>query len=636
MITTDELRILLKINGAASYTTTINEVTNVTKNYDKSVGNLISTLAKLVSGAAIVKFGKQCIEAASNLQEVANVVDVTFGRNAEQVNRWAKSQAANFGLSETAAKRYIGTYGTMAKQFNLTSEQAAAMGIELTKLTGDVASFYNLEDKAAATKLKAIFTGETEGLKELGVVMTETQLSAYALSKGLDKPLKQMTEQEKVLLRYQYTLEKLSHAQGDFARTSDGYANSVRKLKLNFEDLKVEIGNELLPVAAQGIGAVGSILKTLSPFLIGIAQTIRFYAQAWSEASASTKTFVGVSAAAIGVFIIWPKVAAAASFAMKVLTTDIVSVGMALRYTVGILGVFLALLAFKKLTDSVSDMKAASAGVEGLANSAEMSTGAIDDLASSLDGLGDSSKGLDTFLASFDEVNKVGGSSSLMSSLVTADDLNNILGASLGVENLQKELDSLHLPTLNPSGLFTKDFWVNLGTDVMGFLDTLFIPEEFWDNWKLGFDMIIEGIEDIGTWLDKVAPKWSKFFGEGGSKIWDISHDKNGNPKTVGAMALDALLDDNGKDNNESFTGANGVTYAKYRNDGTLSGAYESYIRGNTSKTITNNTTNNTQQPVVYSPNILIDGQKITSVVVDGINAITRSSGNSPLVEMGG
>jgi hypothetical protein len=170
----------------------------------------------------------------------------------------------------------------------------------------------------------------------------------------------------------------------------------------------------------------------------------------------------------------------------------------------------------------------------------------------------------------------------------------------------------------------------------MGFLDTLFIPEEFWDNWKLGFDMIIEGIEDIGTWLDKVAPKWSKFFGEGGSKIWDISHDKNGNPKTVGAMALDALLDDSPVDKSGSFTGANGVTYAKYKNDGTLSGAYESYIRGNTSKTITNNTTNNTQQPVVYSPNILIDGQKITSVVVDGINAITRSSGNSPLVEMGG
>ena len=224
MIVTDEMKILLSINGAASYTTTINEITNVTKNYDKSVGNLISTLGKLVSAGMIVKFGKQCLEAASNLQEVANVVDVTFGASASKINNWAKQNASSFGLSETAAKRYAGTYGTMAKQFNMTADQAATMAIELTKLTGDVASFYNMEDKAAATKLKAIFTGETEGLKELGVVMTQTQLDAYAMSKGWQKTTKDMTEQEKVVLRYQYTMEKLGHAQGDFMRTSDGYA----------------------------------------------------------------------------------------------------------------------------------------------------------------------------------------------------------------------------------------------------------------------------------------------------------------------------------------------------------------------------------------------------------------------------
>jgi hypothetical protein len=127
--------------------------------------------------------------------------------------------------------------------------------------------------------------------------------------------------------------------------------------------------------------------------------------------------------------------------------------------------------------------------------------------------------------------------------------------------------------------------------------------------------------------------------------VWDNAkvsrnetYDKNGNAKTVGAMALDALLDDGMSDDpNGSFTAANGMTYAKYRNDGTLSSAYESYIRsGAQSKTVNNTTNNNNNSPVVYSPNILIDGQKITSVVVDGINAITRSSGNSPLVEMGG
>jgi hypothetical protein len=524
----------------------------------------------------------------------------------------------------------------MAKQFGMTGDQAAAMGIELAKLTGDVASFYNIDSQAAQTKLKSVFTGETESLKELGVVMTETQLSSYAMSKGIDTAYKKMSEHDKVLLRYQFTMDKLAHAQGDFARTSDSYANSTRSLSLELENLKIEVGKELLPVVAMGTQALSKVIQAVSPTLISIAQTIKYYAEAWKNASETTKTFAKIAVGAVAAMWLIPKVVLAVQGVVRLLTMRLVGLNGVLAATAGIIGILAAALVFSNLSKQVDEMKNATADIDNLGESADTSTGAVDDLAESLDGLGESSKGLDTFLASFDEVNKVGGGGSLMSGLVTADDLNNIIGASFGIEGLQSQLDSLHMPSIIPEGIFTKDFWVNLGTDVMGFLDTLFIPEEFWDNWKLGFDMIIEGIEDIGTWLDKVAPKWSKFFGEGGSKIWDISHDKNGNPKTVGAMALDALLDDNGKDNSESFTGANGMTYAKYRNDGTLSSAYESYIRGNTSKTITNNTTNNTQQPVVYSPNILIDGQKITSVVVDGINAITRSSGNSPLVEMGG
>jgi hypothetical protein len=248
-MTVEELKIILRVNGASTYTHTINEVTNVTNNYKNSIGSLTSMLAKLVSAAAITKFTKECIQAASDLQEVANVTDVTFGQSANVVNKWAKKQAANFGLSETSAKRYIGTYGTMAKQFNFTTEQAAKMGVEMTKLTGDVASFYNMDDKASATKLKSVFTGETETLKELGVVMTEANLNNYALEKGYGKTVKQMSEHEKVLLRYSFVMDKLSHTQGDFQRTSDGWANSVRKLKLNYENLKIEIGNELLPVA---------------------------------------------------------------------------------------------------------------------------------------------------------------------------------------------------------------------------------------------------------------------------------------------------------------------------------------------------------------------------------------------------
>lgn len=611
MITTDEMRILLSINGAASYTTTINEITNVTNRYDKSVGNLISTLAKLVSVGAMVKFGKQCIEAASNLQEVANVVDVTFGRNADKVNKWAKNNAASFGLSETAAKRYIGTYGTMAKQFDMTSEQAANMAVELTKLTGDVASFYNLDDKAAATKLKAIFTGETEGLKELGVVMTETQLNAYAMAQGWGKTTKEMSEQEKVVLRYQYTMEKLGHAQGDFMRTSDGYANSTRTLKLELENLKVEIGQQLIPVAAQGIQAISGVIQTAGPVIITVAEYVKFYAQAWAQASSTIKSVVLISAAAIAVFTVWPKIVAIATAAQKLLTTQIVTTGMAIRYTLGVLGVFLGLLALLNVARSASELKAAEQ-IENLGDSAEVSSDSVDDLSSGLDNLSDSSKGLETFLASFDEVNKVGGGGSLMSNLVTTQDLANILGAATGIEDLQNSINSLTIPDIGEGTIFDADWWKEKGKMLLGFVETWFDPKEFTQNWK-------NGIQDIDNFIQEMKPKWHSFI------------------TNLGADIYDALHPDAEKDTRETFTYTNSqgnkVEALKYNDDGSLTQAYLNQNRRTASSTVTNQTvTNVTQSNNPIDVTLLLDGRKIASVVTDLQNAKARSSGNQGLV----
>lgn len=610
MITTDEMRILLSINGAASYTTTINEITNVTKNYNNACGNLISTLAKLVSAGMIVKFGKQCLEAASNLQEVANVVDVTFGASAQKINNWAKQNAASFGLSETAAKRYAGTYGTMAKQFNMTEEQAAAMSIELTKLTGDIASFYNMEDKAAATKLKAIFTGETEGLKELGVVMTQTQLDAYAMAKGWEKTTQDMTEQEKVVLRYQYTMEKLGHAQGDFMRTSDGYANSVRTLKLNIEDLKVEIGNELIPVAAQGIGAIGSVIQAVGPYIVGVAQYVRLYAQAWSQTSSTIKSVVVISAAAIGVFVIWPKVVAIATAAQKLLTMQIVSTGMAIRYTLGVLGIFLGLLALFNIAKKASDMKVAE-DISNIGESAAISSGAVGELADSMSDLGESTKGLKTFLASFDEVNKVGGGGSLMSNLVTTQDLANILGAATGIEDLQDSLNSLTIPDIGEGTIFDSEWWAEKGKLIAGFIETFFDPDEFWGNWK-------RGVETIDSFIAEMMPKWHSYF------------------LNLGAEIYDALHPDAEKDTRETFTYTNSqgnkVEALKYNDDGSLTQAYLNQNRRTASSTVTNQTvTNVTQSNNPIDVTLLLDGRKIASVVTDLQNAKARSSGDIPL-----
>lgn len=231
----------------------------------------VSALAKRLGVAVvaafgirkIVDFGKSCTKLGSDLQEVQNVVDVTFPHMTAQVDKFAKSAAAGFGLSETMAKRYTGTFGAMAKSFGFTEKEAYEMSASLTGLAGDVASFYNITQDEAYTKLKSVFTGETETLKELGVVMTQSALDAYALANGYGKTTKAMSEMEKVALRYAFVQNQLSAASGDFIRTSDSWANQVRILKLNFESLKATIGQGLINVLTPVLKVINSILAKL-------------------------------------------------------------------------------------------------------------------------------------------------------------------------------------------------------------------------------------------------------------------------------------------------------------------------------------------------------------------------------------
>ena len=212
----------------------------------------------------IVDFGKQCLELGSDLAEVQNVVDVTFPGMTAQVDKFAKSAAQSFGLSETMAKQYTGTFGAMAKAFGFTEQQAYDMGSTLTGLAGDVASFYNLSQDEAYTKLKSVFTGETESLKDLGVVMTQTALDSYALANGFGKTTSAMTETEKVALRYRFVQDQLSAAQGDFLRTSDSWANQVKILKLQMQSFMATIGQGLINLFTPVIKVINIVLGKLA------------------------------------------------------------------------------------------------------------------------------------------------------------------------------------------------------------------------------------------------------------------------------------------------------------------------------------------------------------------------------------
>ncbi len=223
-----------------------------------------AALAGAFAVKKIVDFGKQCMELGSDLAEVQNVVDVTFPSMTAQVDKFAKSAAQSFGLSETMAKQYTGTFGAMAKAFGFSESAAYDMSTTLTGLAGDVASFYNLSQDEAYTKLKSVFTGETETLKDLGVVMTQAALDQYALANGYGKTTAAMTEQEKVALRYAFVQQQLSAAQGDFARTSDSWANQTRIMSLQLQSIMATIGQGLINLFTPVIKIVNTVLGKIA------------------------------------------------------------------------------------------------------------------------------------------------------------------------------------------------------------------------------------------------------------------------------------------------------------------------------------------------------------------------------------
>ncbi|MFD5019992.1 hypothetical protein ACFWMP_13910 [Paenibacillus sp. NPDC058367] len=226
-------------------------------NTSSKMSNLISKSFKLattaaVTGAAAIGAGllyiaKQGLDLASDLTEVQNVVDVTFGESSTQIDAWAKSALSAYGLSELSAKQYSSTLGALMKSSGVSSKSLVTMSENLTALSGDFASFYNLDPAAAFEKIKSGISGETEPLKALGINMSVANLEAFALSKGIKAAFSDMSQADQVMLRYNYLLERSADAQGDFTRTQDNLANQQRLAKESFKQLSGTIMSAAIP-----------------------------------------------------------------------------------------------------------------------------------------------------------------------------------------------------------------------------------------------------------------------------------------------------------------------------------------------------------------------------------------------------
>ena len=397
--------------------------------------------------------------------------------------------------------------------------------------------------------------------------------------------------------------------------------------------------------------------------------------------------------AAVAILSIAPKVISITSSAVKFLTMDIVTLGGALKALLGIAGIVLAVAAIANLSKQVQELKTAETAdkLVNIGDSADVSADSIDELSDALDGLGSSAEGLDTFLASFDEVNKVGGSNSLMSNLVNADDLANIMAAANGLDDLNgimnglgSDIDQLsnELSLFSGNQIFTREWWEGVKGHVKGWWE--YFTNSIRDgSWK---DDYIAALEGAGGWMEENFPKWSNFWESFGSKVFDVvdrvetylepftSQLKTEASEFAEAWrtGIDEISDkldnlwqkfEDSKWSNfwenfgsnfydmthgnstmpESSSGHRRYATGGLPNKGSLFIAGESGAElignfGGSQTRVINQSqiSNSTCSQIMFQPTIMIDGRKISAVVLDNINNMTRSGEQAPIIELGG
>lgn len=292
------IRVNTKIDQSGFYSGVRSMESGITR-LGGSLMKLASVVGIAFGVAKIIQFGKEAVDLASDLNEVQNVVETAFGGMSNQVDAWAKNSIKQFGMSELAAKQMASTYMAMNAGMGLNGQGAADMAMKTAERAADVASFYNKSIEESDTMLKSIWTGETESLKQIGVVMTQTNLDAYALANGYGKTVQEMTQAEQVQLRYAYVMEQTRLAAGDFVKTQDSWANQTRILSEQWKQFLSIIGSSLIQVLTpalkflnQFLGVMIQWAQTFSAIISGL-----FGTQASAAQSAAAVTGAAASSA---------------------------------------------------------------------------------------------------------------------------------------------------------------------------------------------------------------------------------------------------------------------------------------------------------------------------------------------------
>lgn len=229
----------------------------------QSIKNMIGAMIGFRGVQGLVTLSKQVLELGGNITEIDHIVESVFGDMAQYVDTWADNAITNFGIASHSAKQYAGVLSSMFQASGIGYKDAGIMGVRLTELAGDLSAFYNIDTATAFKKVQSGMAGMVRPLRDLGIDLTAATLSEYALAQGITKSYTEMTQAEKVMLRYQYLLSVTERQQGDFQLTALSYANSLRTLKANFAALGTQIGAGLVAAIRPAIVALNTLMKYL-------------------------------------------------------------------------------------------------------------------------------------------------------------------------------------------------------------------------------------------------------------------------------------------------------------------------------------------------------------------------------------
>ena len=254
------------------------------KGITKSVNQITGLLSFTAGIAGMIALGKSAIDAASDLQEYRNVAEVTFGELIYKLDELNKVAIESYGMSELMATQAASGFMAMGNAAGIAKDEAADMAIELTKYTADFASFYNLSFERARTALAAVYTGETETLKQYGIMLQEVNLQQFENEQGLGRSVKTMSAAEKAQLRYNYIMHVGVMAQGDFARTSDNWANQVRVLQERWKQFLITLGSGLITVLTPLLQILNILVQRTIEYanIIGAALT-KIFGIKWQD-----------------------------------------------------------------------------------------------------------------------------------------------------------------------------------------------------------------------------------------------------------------------------------------------------------------------------------------------------------------